>query len=48
MRRAVLLLSAAVALSRVVSGQTPVLSLGVAAKGHIEPQTPVTPFSSVC
>jgi YD repeat-containing protein len=39
MRRAVLLLSAAVALSRVVSGQTPVLSLGVAAKGHIEPQT---------
>ena len=39
MRRAVLLLSAAVALSWVVSGQTPVLTPGVAAKGSIDPQT---------
>ena len=39
MRRAAFVLLAAVALSRVVSGQTPLLSPGVAVKGHIDPQT---------
>jgi YD repeat-containing protein len=39
MRRAAFVLWAAVALSRAVSGQTPVLTPGVAAQGHIEPQT---------
>jgi len=39
MRRAAFVLWAAVALSRAVSGQTSLLSPGVAAKGHIDPQT---------
>ena len=39
MRRAAFVLWAAVALSRAVSGQTPLLSPGVAAKGSIDPQT---------
>ena len=38
MRRATLILSAAVALSRAVSGQSPVLTPGVAMQGHIEAQ----------
>ena len=38
MRRAAFVLWAAVALSRAVSGQTPVLTPGVATQGHIEPQ----------
>jgi YD repeat-containing protein len=38
MRRAAFVLWAAVALSRAVSGQTPLLSPGVATQGHVDPQ----------